>query len=209
MKYFFDTEFIEDGVTIDLLSIGVVCEDGREFYAQNADADLDRASEWVRDNVFPGLRDATDEQILHKTEIADALVNFVNKDRYEAEFWAYYGDYDWVVLCQLFGTMMDLPHGWPMFAMDVKQLCVSLGNPRLPEQSSAEHNALNDARWTKEAFEFLSALRAAQPLTRAIELLHAFADHEDQPCSFDHHGYCQEHDDFSGDGCKIRQPTRQ
>ena len=48
-----------------------------------------------------------------------------------------------------------------------------------------------------------SALRAAQPLTRAIELLHAFADHEDQPCSFDHHGYCQEHDDFSGDGCKI------
>ena len=25
MKYFFDTEFIEDGRTIDLISIGIVC----------------------------------------------------------------------------------------------------------------------------------------------------------------------------------------
>ena len=29
------------------------------------------------------------------------------------------------------------------------------------------------------------------------------APSEDRPCSFDHHGYCQEHDDFSGDGCEI------
>jgi hypothetical protein len=72
--------------------------------------------------------------------------------------WAYYGDYDWVVLCQLFGTMMDLPEGWPMFAMDVKQLCVSLGDPRLPEQTSAEHHALSDARWTREAWDFLVRL---------------------------------------------------
>src|ERR1041384_3244006 len=28
-RYFFDTEFIEDGVTIDLVSIGVIDEDGR------------------------------------------------------------------------------------------------------------------------------------------------------------------------------------
>lgn len=34
-------------------------------------------------------------------------------------------DYDWVVLCQLYGTMMDLPKGWPMYCRDVKQLCDS------------------------------------------------------------------------------------
>ena len=33
VKYFFDTEFYEDGKTIDLISIGIVAEDGREFYA--------------------------------------------------------------------------------------------------------------------------------------------------------------------------------
>ena len=156
MKYWFDTEFIEDGVTIDLLSIGVVCEDGREFYAQNRDANLDAASEWVRDNVFPGMRDCPDERILHKEQLRSALYYFIEYGEGTPEFWAYYGDYDWVVLCQLFGTMMDLPEGWPMFAMDVKQLAVSLGSPELPPQDSAEHNALNDARWTRDAWKFLA-----------------------------------------------------
>jgi hypothetical protein len=62
-----------------------------------------------------------------------------------------------VVLCQLFGTMMDLPDGWPMFAMDVKQLCVSKGDPRLPQQTSTEHNALEDARWTRDAHIWLES----------------------------------------------------
>ena len=31
MRYFYDTEFIEDGTTIELVSIGVVAEDGREL----------------------------------------------------------------------------------------------------------------------------------------------------------------------------------
>lgn len=35
MRYFFDTEFYEDGKTIDLVSIGIVAEDGRELYAVN------------------------------------------------------------------------------------------------------------------------------------------------------------------------------
>ena len=31
MKYWLDTEFMEDGKTIDLLSIGIVREDGRNI----------------------------------------------------------------------------------------------------------------------------------------------------------------------------------
>ena len=34
MKYWMDTEFIERPYTIDLISIGLVAEDGREFYAE-------------------------------------------------------------------------------------------------------------------------------------------------------------------------------
>jgi hypothetical protein len=75
------------------------------------------------------------------------------------EFWAYYGDYDWVVLCQLFGTMMDLPKGWPMMCMDLKQLAVHLGCSMLPPQYmtdfNPEHHALNDARWTKYAHDWV------------------------------------------------------
>ena len=43
MKFWFDTEFIEDGKTIDLISIGIVAEDGRTFYAESLECEYDRA----------------------------------------------------------------------------------------------------------------------------------------------------------------------
>ena len=42
-RFFIDTEFVEDGKTIDLISIGIVCEDGREFYAVSTEFDGGRA----------------------------------------------------------------------------------------------------------------------------------------------------------------------
>lgn len=40
----------------------------------------------------------------------------------EVEFYAYYADYDWVVFCWLFGRMIDLPKGFPMYCRDLKQM---------------------------------------------------------------------------------------
>jgi 3' exoribonuclease, RNase T-like len=155
IKYFYDTEFMEDGKTIELLSIGVVCEDGREYYAVVRDADRSHANEWVKAFVLPHLGGP----LLTRAEIAYDLVQFTKAGADQPEFWTYYGDYDWVVLCQLYGPMIDKPTSWPMFAMDVKQLAVHLGNPRLPNQTSTQHNALEDARWTREAWEFLWMMR--------------------------------------------------
>ena len=56
MRYFIDTEFIEDGKTIDLISIGIVAEDGREYYAQSVEFDHRKASEWVKENVLLHLQ---------------------------------------------------------------------------------------------------------------------------------------------------------
>src|SRR5579885_769187 len=55
MRYFYDTEFIDDGERIDLISIGIVAEDGRELYLQSCEFNPKKASEWVRENVFPNL----------------------------------------------------------------------------------------------------------------------------------------------------------
>jgi 3'-5' exoribonuclease-like protein len=151
MKIWFDTEFIEDGRTIDLISIGMVREDGATFYAESAECNHDRASPWVKENVLVHLQGGRFDW--SRDEIAHTIVTFAGE---KPEFWAYYADYDWVVLCQLYGTMMDLPKGWPMYCRDVKQLCDNMGNPKLPEQSSTEHHALADAKWTKEAWEFLT-----------------------------------------------------
>jgi hypothetical protein len=42
MKYWLDTEFIAHPFTIDLVSIGVVAENGREFYAESNEVDWSR-----------------------------------------------------------------------------------------------------------------------------------------------------------------------
>ena len=155
MKYWFDTEFIEDGRTIDLMSIGIVSEDGREYYAESSSCDLERANEWVKSNVIAHLRGPRKDRNTIRAEI----LSFVGSDR--PELWAWYADYDWVALCQLFGTMMDLPKGWPMYCRDAKQLADEIGNPELPKQESGEHHALSDARHNKLCWGFLNDLRAS------------------------------------------------
>lgn len=181
LRYFIDTEFIESGPSnpIELISIGIVSEDGREFYAISSEYDSSHASEWVRKNVLMPLLAEDPTEFFPLKEIAAKVVAFVwpdmpfksdpsmmspnqrDKAREKPEFWGYYAGYDWVVFCQMFGTMMDLPKGFPMYCRDIKQLCDDLGNPKLPEQGKGEHNALVDARWNKVAFEFLQSMSRA------------------------------------------------
>lgn len=166
MNYFLDTEFIEYPSTIDLISIGIVSGDGREFYMVNSECFLPRANEWVVENVLekmpeyqengrsPDLRrfDRRCKTVQSKAIIAQKIREFV-KEEYPI-FWGYFADYDWVVFCWLFGRMIDLPATYPMYCRDIRQAADMLGNPVLPPQES-EHNALGDARWNKKAFEYL------------------------------------------------------
>jgi len=165
MKYFYDTEFIEDGKTIDLISIGIVAEDGRTYYAISKEFKPKKASQWVKDNVLSKLPSrkisfydsprVKEEWRAWKSreQIKKDIMEFIGEDK--PEFWAYYADYDHVALCQLFGKMIDLPKNYPMYTNDLKQLCMSKGNPKLPKTDN-EHNALDDAKWVKEMYEFLT-----------------------------------------------------
>jgi 3' exoribonuclease, RNase T-like len=157
MKYFIDTEFIERGsdFPLILLSIGIVAEDGRELYVENTLADYGLANTWVRDNVIPHLCKPNVLR-LDPPGIAALIRVFVSGDT-SPEFWGYYADYDWVLFAQLFGAMINLPQHFPMYCRDIKQLCDDRGNPKLPSQGEPcdEHNALNDARWNRLAWDFL------------------------------------------------------
>jgi len=152
MKYFLDTEFVEKPNTIELISIGIVAEDGREWYAENLNFNPDNANDWVKENVLPHLEGGY--QAISLREMKKEILSFIGNDK--PEFWGYYADYDWVVFCWIFGSMIDLPKGWPMYCRDIKQWADSLGNPPLPDKIGVEHNALNDALWNKRAYEFLS-----------------------------------------------------
>lgn len=188
MKYFYDTEFIEDGKTIDLISIGIVADDGRSYYAISTEFKAKKASQWVKDNVLAHLPErrvnlsdpsvsprVKSESLAWKSraQIKTDLLRFiVPVDGAKPELWGYYADYDHVALCQLFGTMMDLPKGWPMYTRDIKQLCVERGDPKLPEQGKGEHHALADAQWNKQAYEFLMAYIPNTQETATASALH-------------------------------------
>lgn len=56
MHIFFDTEFTQLSHEAKLISVGLVSEDGREFYAELADTwDLNDCSEFVKCEVLPHL----------------------------------------------------------------------------------------------------------------------------------------------------------
>lgn len=219
-KYFLDTEFIEDFTRpwigkarhyIDLISIAIVAEDGREYYAISNEFDIDHVwnkyqwkgsnspipgnhtitkekEYWLRDNVLmpvvhelakrdydengwyfadfgsvdnwlrfikqspsweqtwkPRAKTLIKEYGESNKQIAGDIVNFIDQ-RYldpkqpdrgfiypgntsiksvastDVQFYGYYADYDWVLFCSLYGRMLDLPSGFPMYCNDLKQM---------------------------------------------------------------------------------------
>jgi hypothetical protein len=151
MRVYVDTEFIEDGKTIELLSVGLVREDGAELYLENAWADLDAAGPWVREHVLPMLGSQGLPGDYRGAEFwvdPGAMQNQITAFAGAApEFWGYYSAYDWVALCQLFGAMVLLPEGWPMYCHDLRQWLDTWGLADIKQPDTAPHHALLDARW--------------------------------------------------------------
>lgn len=171
MKYFIDTEFIEGFHKplfgkrrhfIDLISIGIVCEDGRTYSAISNEYKYKDADKWVQDNVIDplyistvhgdGRNHCSSENFQYaygksNNQIAKEIKKFIDSETIEIigsiggiqflsdkakivirqgytepEFYGYYADYDWVLFCSLFGRMIDLPKGFPMYCKDLKQM---------------------------------------------------------------------------------------
>ena len=175
MRIFLDTEFIEDGRTIEPLSIGMVREDGQEYYTEIANLILLKPNEWVYTNVIPHLKSwettQTTPEILGRLStskgakireaVRQELIEFCDGEQ-DPEFWGYFADYDWVLLCQLFGTMMDLPNRWPKYCLDIRQemkvqgITKSQIISRIGEGEDEEgHNALIGARYHKKMYNAL------------------------------------------------------
>lgn len=207
MRYYLDCEFIEGFHKpllgkrrhfIDLISIGIVAEDGREYYAISSDYSHKDADLWVMNNVIRpmyidavhgDMRNQMDCTNFHKKvgksnkQIAIDLINFINPEcllqlkcglwpdmeevgrhnpdrsgNAQPEIYAYFADYDWVLFCSLFGRMVDLPKGFPMYCRDLKQIMDEQGLDQVWQdkhvpQGDKEHNALADAKWNKNLHE--------------------------------------------------------
>jgi hypothetical protein len=146
-RYFVDTEFtgFED---CHLISIAIVGEDGREFYAERTDFDLTACSDFVKAVVLPQLgqvpgRAMPLEQL--RTEL-HAWLAAVPKKPKPVLCYDYHGDYE------LLGALLDggLPSGWRH-----ENIFMKIDGARLAAymaENGGEHHALFDARANAYAF---------------------------------------------------------
>lgn len=167
MRYFLDTEFSNRGPKhpIELISIGIVAEDGREFYACNSEFKARQANDWVRSNVLPHLPDKhpipppwgsprrwmESEAWLRPAGILASLWGFIGDDP-APEFWGYYSHFDFVLVQQLFGDFEHWPDGWPMYCNDLRAWLDWEALNHIEQPDDAPHNALEDARWIAQTF---------------------------------------------------------
>ena len=163
VRYFYDTEFIDNGRTIELISIGVVGEDGREYYAVSTEFNPQQAGRWVRTHVLPKLPPPSSPLWRTRAQIRSELEDFFGIDGDEPiELWAWIGAYDHVALCQLWGPMTALPPPVPRFTHELRQLWEDRGSPELPPRPTHAHDALVDARHNLERFRIICSGQPAQ-----------------------------------------------
>lgn len=77
MKLFFDTEFTGLRKDTTIISIGIVSEDGKKFYAEFIDFDRNQVNEWIQKNVL-------DNFILDKAQSPTAVKRFI-ENGYEVQ----------------------------------------------------------------------------------------------------------------------------
>jgi len=179
MKYFIDTEFIEDGIILDLVSLAIVSEDGRELYVCNSGARLMRADAWIKNHVLqhlPGITINRERGVVCNDmycnplynwrtmhEIVLEIIRFIGNDE-KPEFWADYGAYDWVAFARCFGRLIDLPKNFPVYFKDFQMLLDLCGGQqfrngfdlRFEKDQAAAHIALDDARNLKKQFDYIN-----------------------------------------------------
>lgn len=128
MNIFFDTEFTGLHKNTTLVSIGLVSEDNKSFYAEFTDYDKGQVDEWLETNVIRKTWLYANPQAEPSGEVeegkwADVHVfgpkDFVKRcleewlgqfhKSYRIEMWGDCLAYDWVLFCDLWGSALRLP----------------------------------------------------------------------------------------------------
>lgn len=151
MKVFFDTEFTGLHQQTTLISIGMVAEDGRTFYAEFNDYDAGQIDDWLQKNVIyrllfkeppegqqeywaqsrvkpdVSLHSAWNLQLRgDKADVANSLREWLSQFD-SIEIWSDCLAYDWVLFCDLFGGAMRIPENVYYIPFDICTLLMAQG----------------------------------------------------------------------------------
>lgn len=168
-KVYFDTEFTGLHKNTTLISIGIISENGRMFYAELNDYDRSQVDPWIQSNVIDNLilsfpkKEGEDDYYVarrsHDNPIGNSLYGSYsvmmvgNKLRVkhelerwfsqfdEVEIWSDCLSYDWVLFVDLFGTAFDIPKNIYYIPFDI---CTSFKEKGVDPDASREEFANED-----------------------------------------------------------------
>ncbi len=170
MKLFFDTEFTGLHQATTLISLGIVAEDGRTFYAEFTDYDKSQVNDWLQKHIIDNLRlinhhatsgghemyyglegkkdrDFWSYECFGKTEhIKNCLLMWLEQFD-SVEFWSDCLAYDWVLLN---GLISDYSKGYPELPKNVHyipfDICTMFKLAGIdPDISREEYSGMTDA----------------------------------------------------------------
>ncbi len=118
----------------------------------------------MRRNVLDKLPPPSSSSWRSRARIRDEVLEFLTDGPGRVELWAWYAAYDHVALCQLYGSMPDLPRALPRFTRDLRQLWDEVGRPSLPSEPADQHDALADARHNLARWSVLAPLAGHRPV---------------------------------------------
>lgn len=162
MKVFFDTEFTGLHKNTTLISIGLIAEDGRTFYAEFNDYDKSQIDEWIENNVMKNLimspplkgeqeyysksrfnpeipltQEFTLQTRGNKHEIADELYLWLQQFE-NVEIWSDCLSYDWVLFNDIWGHAFNIPSNVYYIPFDICTLFKVKGvNPDISREEFA------------------------------------------------------------------------
>lgn len=134
MKIFFDTEFTGLRKNTTLISIGMITDDGRTFYAEFTDYNKEQCDSWIIENVISKLIHKKPE--VWETELADrqvygtfcecryALMDWLQQFDEEIQFISDVSHYDFILLIDLISggnTAFNIPQNINPSCHDINQ----------------------------------------------------------------------------------------
>lgn len=180
VKIFFDSEFTGLHQKSTFISIGLISEGGKVFYAEFNDYDVLQLDSWLQTNVIENLIfndyhsfmpenvEITDMEYLmkgSKGEIAVQLERWL-KQFGQVEMWSDCLSYDWVLFENLWGSAFNRPEFISYIPMDICTLFrVASIDPDISREKfisnsvkGEKHNALYDAKVIKACYTKLKTV---------------------------------------------------
>lgn len=175
MKIFFDTEFTGLHKNTTLISIGLVDESNRAFYAEFTDYDKTQVNGWILENVInnlifdhtnltPGYKEVCKDYYNKELCIGDNSFIKTNLESWlesydHIEMWSDCLSYDWVLFNNIWGHAFNIPKNIYYIPFDICTLFKLKGiDPDINREEfcdsteEVKHNALWDAIIIKECY---------------------------------------------------------